>query len=76
VDKEAKKSDELIESIRSMYFKIKGQQSVSLRELWKWLKALGQSQSCLRRWKGRAESSSHLTPERLRELIREGCSYI
>ena len=30
-DKEAKKSEELIESIRSMFFKIKGQQSSSLR---------------------------------------------
>ena len=54
VDRERQKLEELIESIRSMYFKIKGHQCGSLRELWKWLKSLGHAQSCLKRWKGRA----------------------
>ena len=65
-DKETKKKEELIESIRSMHYKIKGQQPESLRELWKWLKSLGHSQSCLKRWKGKAESGSCFAAERLR----------
>jgi hypothetical protein len=53
-EKESKKGEELISSIKSMQLKITGEQSSSLKELWKWLKGIGHTHSCLKRWKGKA----------------------
>lgn len=57
-DKENRKSEELISSIKSMQIKISGEQSASLKDLWKWLKGIGHAHSCLKRWKSKAIESS------------------
>jgi hypothetical protein len=54
-----------------MQIKITGEQATSLKDLWKWLKALGQSQSYLKKWKSKAtEAVPYGTSEKLKELIR------
>jgi hypothetical protein len=70
-EKENRNGESLISSIRSMQLKISGEQSASLKDLWKWLKGLGQTHSSLKRWKGKAtEASSYYPSDKLRELIR------
>jgi hypothetical protein len=59
-----------------MQFKITGEQAGSLRELWKWLKGIGHSHSCLKRWKAKASETGPTNPEKLKDLIREACGYI
>jgi hypothetical protein len=60
-----------------MQFKITGEQATSLRDLWKWLKGIGHSHSCLKRWKAKAEEGGASYPaEKLKELIREACGYV
>lgn len=39
-----------------MQGKITGETASSLRELWKWLKALGHTHSCLKKWKTKADN--------------------
>ena len=75
-NKENKKSEEFISSVKAMKFKITGEQAVSLHEVWKWLKGVGHSHSNLKRWKSRAENSTYGSSDRLRELVREACGYI
>ncbi len=54
-----------------MQLKITGDQSTSLKDLWKWLKGIGHTHSCLKRWKAKAsEASSYYPSEKLKELIR------
>lgn len=60
-----------------MQVKIAGEQSASLKDLWKWLKGIGHTHSCLKRWKAKAtEASTYYTSEKLKDLIREACNYI
>lgn len=45
-----------------MQVKIIGEQSTSLKDLWKWLKGIGHTHSCLKRWKAKAtEASTYYT---------------
>ena len=45
---------EFINSIRGMYFKVRGMEAESLKELWRWLKGLGQLCSGLAKWRKHA----------------------
>jgi len=50
-----------------MQMKISGEQATSLKELWKWLKGIGHTHSCLKRWKGKAaEASSYYPSDKLK----------
>jgi len=60
-----------------MQIKITGEQASSLKDVWKWLKGMGQAHSYLKKWKSKAtEAIPYCASEKLKELIREACGYI
>lgn len=50
-DSDYHKTDELMESIKTMHLKIMGFQTDSLKELWRWLKGMGYTYSYLKKYK-------------------------
>jgi len=68
------KNEELLSSIRGMYFKIMGFKAESLKELWRWLKQMGYTYSHLHKWSQKAKSHLHPSqppPHLLGQLLQE-----
>lgn len=61
-----------------MHAKISGEETKSLKELWKWLKGLGHGYSCLKKWKRKVSKAGEgpATLDKLKEIIHEACTYI
>lgn len=61
-----------MDSIRNMHLKIMGFRADNLKDLWRWLKSIGQTYSYLRRWRDQyADINPYSRMERISEALWE-----